>query len=152
MRLLAIAAIVVGIVSAMPSAGAQETVRSLETVRLTFERIEQVALDFGVDSVALRDQAVRRLAAGDIQVVDDSRHPELVVAVRVPKRLVPDATGGLVFVELTLVEPGAANRRRMLWNAVNDGVWFTRYGSLREFVPEQLTLRVNELLAARAGT
>jgi len=129
---------------------AQPSVASVSSVRLAFEKVDQVALDFGVDTAAMRRRTVQRLRAAGIAVVRDADQPELVIAVRVPKPL-PPVDRGFLLVEMRLVEPSPSPPRRELWNAKRLAVPFTTFGSLRELVPEQLERGLDQLTAALSG-
>jgi hypothetical protein len=130
---------------------AQQTVSSVSSVRLAFQKVDQVALDFGVDTAVMRRRAVERLGAAGIAVVQDPNQPELSIAVRVPKQLAP-VDQGFLRVEMRLLEPTSSNPRRELWNARGSAIRFTTFGSLRQLVPEQLEQRLDSLAAAHSGT
>ena len=130
---------------------AQQSVSAVSSLRLVFQKVDQVALDFGVDTSAMRRRAVQRLSAAGIAVVEDANQPELSIAVRVPKQFVP-ADDGFVFVEMRLLEPTSSSARRALWNARGPATRFTTFGSLRQLVPEQLEQRLDSLTAAHSGT
>ena len=130
---------------------AQQSVSSVSSVRLVFQKVDQVTLDFGVDTSAMRHRAVQRLSVAGIAVVEDASRPELSIAVRVPKQLTP-ADDGFVFVEMRLLEPTSSDVRRALWNARGPAARFTTFGSLRHLVPEQLEQRLDSLAAAHSGT
>jgi hypothetical protein len=130
---------------------AQQSVGSVSSVRLVFEKVDQVALDFGVDTAALRHRAVQRLSAAGIAVVQDANRPELSIAVRVPKRLVP-VDDGIFSVEMRLLERTSSNPRRELWRGLGSNTRFTTFGSLRQLIPEQFEQRLDSLAVAHAGT
>jgi hypothetical protein len=131
-------------------AAAQQSPQSVRSVRLTFQRVDQVALDFGVDTVALRRLAAQRLVAAGITVTQDPADPELTIGVRVPKSLAP-VDPGILIVETALLEPTSSAARSTLWRGKNSTVQFTRYGSLRELVPDQLSRELDALLLAHRG-
>ena len=130
---------------------AQQSVSAVSSLRLVFQKVDQVALDFGVDTSAMRRRAVQRLSAAGIAVVEDASRPELSIAVRVPKPLAP-VDDGFLLVEMRLLEPTSSNPRRALWNARGAATRFTTFGSLRQLVPEQLEQRLDALTAAHSGT
>jgi len=136
------------IATELPGQAARHPVTS---VRVSIQKVDQVALDFGVDSAALREQAVRRLSAAGIVVKQDSDVPELVISVRVPRKLAP-VDDGILIVETLLLEPASASNRRTLWRAVDIGRRFTRFGSLPELVPAELDRNLEALASARPTT
>jgi hypothetical protein len=99
----------------------------------------------------MRHRAVQRLSAVGIAVVQDANLPELSIAVRVPKRLVP-VDEGFLSVDMKLLERTSSNPRRELWRALGSNTRFTLFGSLRQLVPEQLEQRLDSLAAAHSGT
>ena len=130
---------------------AQRSVGSVSSVRLAFQKVDQVALDFGVDTAAMRRRAVQRLGAAGIAVVEDANQPELSIAVRVPKSLAP-VDDGFLLVEMRLLETTSSDPQRELWKARGPATRFTTFGSLRQLVPEQLEQRLDSLAAAHSGT
>jgi hypothetical protein len=130
-----------------PTLSAQSSPRSVSAVRLTLQRVDQVALDFGVDTSAMRRQAVRRLSDAGITVASAAELPELALEVRVPKSLAPTDVG-LLIVHLELREPASSPARRTIWRDRVEGVQFTTYGSLRELVPARLALALDQLATA----
>jgi hypothetical protein len=130
---------------------AQQSIASVSSVRLAFERVDQVALDFGVDTAALRRRAVYRLSEAGMAVVQDPTQPVLTIAVRVPKQL-PPVDRNVLRVEMKLLGPETSNPRRELWNALGHATTFTLFGSLRQIVPEELERRLDALTAAHSGT
>jgi predicted kinase len=130
-----------------PKLSAQSSPRSVSAVRLTLQRVDQVALDFGVDTSAMRRQAVRRLSDAGITVASAAELPELALEVRVPKSLAPTDVG-LLIVHLELREPASSPARRTIWRDRVEGVQFTTYGSLRELVPARLALALDQLATA----
>lgn len=130
---------------------AQQSATGVKTVRLRFERVDQVALDFGVDTAAMRDQAIRRLSDAGIAVATDLRAPELRIAVRVPRSLAP-VDVGILSVDMALLESDTADRHRTIWYNSGRTIRFTTYTSLRRLAPEQLARGLDELAAAHRGT
>ena len=129
---------------------AQQSATNVKTVRLHFQKVDQVALDFGVDTAAMRDQAIRRLSDAGIAVATDPRAPELRIAVRVPKSLAP-VDLGILSVGITLLVSDTADTQRMLW-IDSKTTRFTTYTSLRRLAAEQLARGLDELAAAHRGT
>jgi hypothetical protein len=129
---------------------AQQSATNVKTVRLHFQKVDQVALDFGVDTAAMRDQAIRRLSDAGIAVAIDPRAPELRIAVRVPKSLAP-VDLGILSVGITLLVSDSADTQRMLW-IDSKTTRFTTYTSLRRLAAEQLARGLDELAAAHRGT
>jgi len=129
---------------------AQQSATNVKTVRLHFQKVDQVALDFGVDTAAMRDQAIRRLSDAGIAVAIDPRAPELRNAVRVPKSLAP-VDLGILSVGITLLVSDSADTQRMLW-IDSKTTRFTTYTSLRRLAAEQLARGLDELAAAHRGT
>jgi len=130
---------------------AQPSPRSVSAVRLAFGRVDRVALDFGVDTSAIRRQAIRRLSDAGITVAATLDLPELVIEVRVPKSLAP-SDDGMLLVRVELREPASSPGRRQIWNDQTGGTRFTTYGSLRELVPERVTLALDQLATAHAAS
>ena len=128
---------------------AQSSPRAVSAVRLTFQRVDQVALDFGVDTTAMRREVIQRLGDAGIAVANTADLPELVIAVRVPKRLVPMDDGFLI-VQMELREAATSPTRRTIWNDRSGGTGFTTYGSLRELVPAQIARGLDALAIAHA--
>ena len=129
---------------------AQQSATNVKTVRLHFQKVDQVALDFGVDTAVMRDQAIRRLSDAGIAVATDPRAPELRIAVRVPKSLAP-VDLGILSVGITLLVSDTADTQRMLW-IDSKTTRFTTYTSLRRLAAEQLARGLDELAAAHRGT
>jgi hypothetical protein len=130
---------------------AQSSTRAVTSVRVTFQKVDQVALDFGVDTAAMRQQAILRLNAAGIAVKQDTSLPELQIAVRVPRSLAP-VDLGLLSVDMVLLEPKASDTRRTLWHSAGIARQFTRFGSLRDLVPEELDSGLAALAAAQPTT
>jgi len=130
---------------------AQTAPRVVTSVRVTIQKVDQVALDFGVDTAAMRQQAILRLNAAGIAVKQDTSLPELQIAVRVPKSLAP-VDLGLLSVDMVLLEPKASDPRRTLWRSAGIARQFTRFGSLRDLVPEELDNGLAALAAAHPST
>ncbi|HEX7977914.1 MAG TPA: hypothetical protein VF461_04890 [Gemmatimonadaceae bacterium] len=123
----------------------------MKTVRLRFQQVDQVALDFGVDTAAMRDQVIRRLNDAGIAIVTDPRAPELRIAVRVPKSIAP-VDLGILSVDMALLVSDKADTHRRIWYSSGTTVRFTTYTSLRQLAPEQLARGLDELTAAHRGT
>jgi hypothetical protein len=155
MRQLVMAALLTGSLCFTDALPAQQTApqpaTTLRAVRLAFERVDQVAIDFGVDTASLRGQAIRRLATAGISVALDSTLPELLIAVRVPKSIAP-VDLGVLQVDMWLRGTERSGARRTIWNAAGTTVRFAAYGSLRQLVPEQLARGLDALAAAHVGT
>ena len=130
---------------------AQSPVRGVNAVRLRLEKVDQVALDFGVDTTALRRDVIQRLAAGGISVTQETGRPELTIGVRVPKSLAP-VDPGLLLISMRLVESETTGSHRELWNGSGLSTRFGTYGSLRLLVPQQVANGVDALIAAHRGT
>jgi hypothetical protein len=146
MRRFIITCLAAGLCSAT-TLPAQPSPRMVSTVRLTFGRVDQVALDFGIDTSALRRQAIRRLSDAGITVSNAADLPELALEVRVPKLLAPTDVG-LLFVHMELREPASSPARRTIWRDRLEGIQFTTFGSLRELVPARLALALDQLAMA----
>ena len=129
---------------------AQQSVKSVKTVRLRFQKVDQVALDFGVDTAEMRSQAIRGLSDAGITVAGDPRAPELRIEVRVPRSLAP-VDLGVLQVEMVLLESDKADPHRRLWHNSATTVRFTTYTSLQRLAPEQLARGLDELAAAHRG-
>ena len=69
MRQMKIALLLVSGLCLAHPLSAQQSVSSVSSVRLVFQKVDQVALDFGVDTSAMRHRAVQRLSAAGIAVV-----------------------------------------------------------------------------------
>ena len=134
--------------SAQPSA--QPSPRTVSAVRLTFGRVDRVALDFGVDTSAIRRQASQRLRDAGITVASALDLPELMIEVRVPKSLAP-SDDGLLLVRVELREAASSPTRRQIWNDQTGGTRFTTYGSLRELVPARVALALDQLATAHGA-
>ena len=149
-RLLLVVALIAGSTGArvLP---AQQSATSVKAVRLRFQMVDQVALDFGVDTAAMRDQAIRKLSDAGIAVATDARAPELRIAVRVPKSIAP-VDVGVLSVDMALIVPDTANTQRTIWYSSGTSVRFARYTSLPRLAPEQLERGLDELAAAHRGT
>ena len=130
---------------------AQQSATSVKTVRLRFEKVDQVALDFGVDTAAMREQVTRRLSDAGIAVGTDPRAPEFRIAVLVPKSMAP-VDRGILLVEMVLLESDGKDTHRMIWHNSDTTVRFTTYTSLQRLAPEQLARGLDELAAAHRGT
>src|SRR4051812_12246382 len=102
MRRFIVTCLIAGLWSAA-ALSAQPSPRTVSAVRLTLQRVDQVALDFGVDTTAMRRQVVRRLGDAGIAVASTGDLPELVIAVHVPKSLAP-VDPGLLLVRMVLRE------------------------------------------------
>jgi hypothetical protein len=149
-KLLILGSLVVSL-SAARLLPAQQPTRRVNAVQLRFEKVDQVALDFGVDTAEMRGEVIRRLNDAGIAVATDVRVPELRIAVLVPKSLAP-VDVGILSVELALLAPDKANTHRMIWHNSEPTVRFTTYGSLRQLAPERLARGLDELTAAHRGT
>jgi hypothetical protein len=151
MRHSLLAVVVAALVNPFEVLGAQAALSAVTAVRLTYQRVDKVALDFGVDTAAMRQDTERRLARHGIAVGDGAALPELVVSIRVPKQLAP-ADDGYARVEVALVATSARPMGRALWSSSAPSFRFTTFGSLRTLVPEHLEQQVDALLSARSST
>jgi hypothetical protein len=151
MRNLLILGSLIATLSGASVLAAQQSATGVKSVRLRFQKVDQVALDFGVDTVAMRDQVIRRLSDAGIEVTTDPRAPELRIAVRVPKSLAP-VDLGVLSVEMALVASDKADTHRTIWNSSGTTVRFATYTSLRQLAPEQLARGLDELAVAHRGT
>jgi hypothetical protein len=151
MRKLLTLGLLIASVSGTRVLPAQRSATSVKTVRLRYERVDQVALDFGVDTAAMREQAIRRLSDAGIAVATDPRAPELRITVRVPKSLAP-VDVGILSVDMALIASDRADTHRTIWYSSGTTVRFTTYTSLPRLAPEQLARGLDELAAAHRGT
>jgi predicted kinase len=150
MRRMILTCVCAGLWSAA-TLSAQPSPRTVSAVRLTLQRVDQVALDFGVDTSAMRHQVIRRLGDVGITVANATDLPELVIQVRVPKRLAP-VDAGLLLVHLELRDAESSPVQRTIWNDQSGDTRFTTYGSLRELVPERVARGLDALATAHAST
>jgi hypothetical protein len=150
MRRFIIVSVLAALASSASHLGAQESLSAVRAVRLTYQKVDQVALDFGVDTAAMRLETARRLAQDGITASGSSDLPVLAVSIRVPKQLAP-VDGGYVSVDLALLAASAPEVGSPLWSGGGPGVRFTSFGSLRALVPGQLKRQVEALLAARSS-
>jgi hypothetical protein len=127
--------------------GAQPSAASVNTVRLRFQQVDQLALDFGVDTAAIRGQVIRRLSDAGIAIATSPHAPELRIMVRVPKSLAP-VDLGILSIDMALLVSDGADTHRTIWHSSGTTVRFTTYTSLQQLVPEQLARGLDELLAA----
>jgi hypothetical protein len=151
MRHLLMRGVLIATLSGASVLPAQPSVTTVKAVRLRFQKVDQVALDFGVDTAAMRNQTIRRLSDAGIAVATDPGAPELRIALRVPKSLAP-VDLGILLVQMQLLAPDSADTHRMIWNSSGTAIRFTTYTSLRRLAPEQLARGLEELAAAHGGT